>query len=387
MLNKTTLIAGLQYPDLGFLCLHLSIFKKSPDTKKMTLKNIRLLSQQLASPEFSTPGELVRHMGAVQAQDMAMSLWAVGMRLKKPSRREVMKTLDEGRILRTHVLRPTWHLVHADDIRWMLALSSRRIKAANESFGASNGVNISRQDLHKCFNAIEKTLEGGKSKTKAAIAETLSTEGFKTDAPHINRIMAFAEAEGIICSGVAEKGKHTYALLDERVPATAETSREEALSRLAQMYFRSHSPASVTDFTWWSGLSATEAKLAVRIIQDELKTEKFNGRELLIHISWLSVKAGKKHDTTHLLPPFDEYLISYKDRSDVLNAGFFPKAFNNFGIFYPVILHNGQVIGNWIRRAGKGMPEAGISFFSGHDRIPCENITAACARYRSFMED
>ena len=130
----------------------------------MTLKNIRLLFQQLASPEFSTPGELVRHMGAVQAQDMDMSLWAVGMRLKKPSRREVMKALDEGRILRTHVLRPTWHLVHADDIRWMLALSSKRIKAANESFGASTGVNISRQDLHKCFNAIEKTLEGGNSR-------------------------------------------------------------------------------------------------------------------------------------------------------------------------------------------------------------------------------
>lgn len=361
--------------------------RKTPCTKKMTLKNIRLLSQQLASPEFSTPGELVRHMGAVQAQDMAMSLWAVGMRLKKPSRSEVMKALDDGVILRTHVLRPTWHLVHAGDIRWMLSLSSVRIKAANESFGASTGVNIPEDALHKCFLTIEKMLEGGKSMGKAAIAEALSREGMKTDAPHINRIMAFAEAEGIVCSGVPEKGKHTYALLDERVPATAGTTSEEALARLAQMYFRSHSPASAADFTWWSGLSATEAKLAVRTIQDELKTEKFNGRELLVHTSHLSAKAGRKHGTTHLLPPFDEYLISYKDRSDVLDAGYFPKAFNNFGIFYPVILHKGQVTGNWIRRAGKGMPKAGISFFSDRDRIPDEDITAACARYRSFMED
>lgn len=353
----------------------------------MTIENIRLKSQQLVSPEYSSPGELVRHMGAVQAQDMAMSLWAVGIRLKKTSRKAVEKALAGGQILRTHVLRPTWHLVHADDIRWMLSLSSVRIKAANESFGASTGVNIPEDALHKCFLTIEKMLEGGKSMGKAAIAEALSREGMKTDTPHINRIMAFAEAEGIVCSGVPEKGKHTYALLEERVPQkTAPINREEALERLAQRYFRSHSPASEADFSWWAGIGATEARLAIKLIGNDLEVEKFNGRELFVHTSNTAIKTGKKQKSAHLLPPFDEYLISYKDRSDAMVPAHYPKAFNNFGTFYPVVLYGGRVVGNWTRRTGKGMPEAGVSFFDRDFPVPDENMAEACGRYRLFLE-
>lgn len=99
----------------------------------MRIPEIRLQNQQLSTPLFGHPKELISWMGAMQAQDYTMVKWAVGMRLKSPGIQAVEKALHQGEILRTHVMRPTWHLVAAEDIRWMLKLSAQRIKSANDS--------------------------------------------------------------------------------------------------------------------------------------------------------------------------------------------------------------------------------------------------------------
>ena len=346
---------------------------------------IRLQSQQLAASQFDTPEELVRWMGAVQAQDYTMSKWAVGIRLKSAGLGAVDKALREGRILRTHVMRPTWHLVAAEDIRWMLRLSARRIQAANESFAKGRGMDITPDIYDQCCRIIENILEGGNSLTKQEIAEALEQRGIAiahSPVHFMTRIMMQAETESLICSGPDKNGKVTYALFEERVPPAKELHKEEALAQLARRYFKSHSPASLNDFVWWSGLSVTDARRAVGLLGTELIAERFGPSEMFVHES---CGTAPSRDTAHLLPPFDEYLISYKDRSTVMEPVHHPKAFNRWGIFYPVVLHNGRVIGNWNKTTGKKETAIGLTpFESGFD--PDETTKkAATEKYKSFL--
>ena len=350
------------------------------------IANIRQISQQLLNPCFNSPKEVVSWMGAIQGQDYAMAKWAVGIRLKSPTLRAVEDALARGEIIRTHVMRPTWHLVAAEDTRWMLKLSAHRIKSANDSFAKGHGVDISEALFSRCNRLIEKLLEGNKSLTKQEIEAGLANEGMTVDNRLMTRFMARAEVEGIVCSGVDKGKKATYALLEERVPPVKELTKDEALATLALRYFRSHSPASLTDFVWWSGLSVTEARTAMGLIDSQLVKERFDSYELFVHESYQG--EINSADILHFLPSYDEYLISYKERKTVLAEEHHPKAFNTYGIFYPVILYNGKVVGNWKKTVGKNKKiEIVTSFFEGCPRIHKEMIEQAESRLRVFYSE
>ena len=246
----------------------------------MKIPNIRLQNQQLLNPLFCQPKELVSWLGAMQAQNYSMVKWAVGMRLKSATIQTVEEALRKGEILRTHVMRPTWHLVAAEDIRWMLKLSARRIKSANDSFAKGYNLEITDELYAKSYNLLEKILCGNKSLTKQEIAEHFCCSGILVDADNhrMTRFMVRAEQEGIVCSGEDKGGKYTYALLEERVPPVPEITKDEALARLARGYFRSHAPAVLQDFIWWSGLPVSEAKQAIYLIESELTAEQWNGQ-------------------------------------------------------------------------------------------------------------
>ena len=345
------------------------------------ITSIRLVSQQLINPVFDNPKDLVAWMGAIQAQDYTMCKWAVGMRLKSATIHAVDEALRKGEILRTHVMRPTWHLVPAEDIRWMLKLSAQRIQSANKSYGKS--LELSDEIFMKCNRLFEKILQGNKNMTKQEIALELDKEGVLSDPNRLNVFITHAETEGIICSGVDKGGKPTYALLEERVPPAKELTKDEALATLARRYFRSHSPASLRDFIWWSGLSVTEAKQAISLLGSELITDRYASHDLFVHESY-ALGAGKKN-IVHFLPSYDEYLISYKERTTVMDLEHHPKAFTNYGIFYPVILHNGKVIGNWNKTARKDGFAFKTSFFHEDFVLDEKKIKVAAGRYNSFM--
>lgn len=319
----------------------------------MKIPNIRLQNQQLLNPLFCQPKELVSWLGAMQAQNYSMVKWAMGTRLKSATIQTVEEALRKGEILRTHVMRPTWHLVAAEDIRWMLKLSARRIKSANDSFAKGYDLEITDELYAKSYNLLEKILCGNKSLTKQEIAEHFCCSGILVEADNhrMTRFMVRAEQEGIVCSGEDKGGKYTYALLEERVPPVPEITKDEALARLARSYFRSHAPAVLQDFIWWSGLPVSEAKQAIYLIESELTAEQWNGQTWYVHEACRT--RGKVSGRLHLLPSYDEYLLGYKDRTDVLPKEHYPKAFTNNGLFYPVILHEGQVIGNWSKSAKK----------------------------------
>ncbi len=208
--------------------------------------NIRMFSQQLVNPMFDNPKDLVSWMGAIQAQDCVMSKWAVGIRLKSPSLQQVEKLLESGEIVRTHVLRPTWHMVAAEDIRWMLKLNGKRLKSTCLSWGKSFGVD--EKILSESSKRLEKMLENGRHLAKQEIGDELLLSETITDKNLLSCLLSLAEIDGLVCNGVERNKKHTYALMDERVPPAKDLHKDEMLAMLAQRYFRSHSPASILDF-------------------------------------------------------------------------------------------------------------------------------------------
>ena len=354
------------------------------------IADIRMFSQQLSCPVFEHPKDLVAWMGAIQAQDYPMSKWAVGTRLKTPTLQAVNAALQRGEILRTHVMRPTWHLVVAEDIRWMLSLTAPRLKAAYNSYAKGRGLDITPQLYEQNKSLIIKILEGNKSLTRQEIETALIQTGSiqadnEADKLHVKYSIELAEVEGVVCSGIDKGNKPTYALLDERVPPVRELHREEALARLAERYFKSHSPASLNDFTWWSGLTISEARQAIGLIEKELITDRFTDQKLYVHES-LKEAVTPQENALHLLPSFDEYLISYKDRTAVLQPEHHPKAFNNFGTFYPVILHKGKIVGNWNKVTRKGALTVETSFFDPKTRISQKLLEKAAKRYLHFMD-
>lgn len=349
----------------------------------MNIPNLRLLNQQLLNPLFNHPKELVSWMGAMQAQNYSMVRWAVGMRLGSGTIQTVEEALRKGEILRTHVMRPTWHLVAAEDIRWMLKLSAKRIISANDSFAKGRDLDIPDELYTKSYNLLEKILCGKKSLTRQEIAEHFSRSGISVDNNRMNRFMARAEQVGIVCSGEDKGSKYTYMLLEERVAPVPEITKDESLARLARSYFRSHSPAVLQDFIWWSGLPATDAKQAVYLIESELTAEPWNGQTWYIHDA--SRTRGKTAGCLHLLPSYDEYLLGYKDRTDVLPKEHYPKAFTNNGLFFPVLLHDGHVVGNWNKSAKKGNLLVEHSCFRSDDCIDEVLLNREKERYSKFL--
>jgi hypothetical protein len=344
------------------------------------IKSIRLQSQQLITPKFEKPKDLVAWMGAIQGQEYNMSKWAVGIRLANPSLQAVDDAIRKGEILRTHLLRPTWHLVTPEDIRWMIMLSGKRIKPSLALIEKELG--LGAKQFLGGIQSIEKMVER-QNLTRQEIITELEKTGITNATQSINAFTIYAEAEGIICSGVEKEGKHTYTLLEERVAPVKELNKDEALAKLAVMYFQSHSPATLNDFMWWSGLSITESRHAIELIKDRLIVDSKESNDFYIHQSYSDIK--ETEDVLHFIPPYDEYLISYKVRTDVLDLAHHPKAFTKYGIFYPVIMHNGKVVGNWKKSTKKGETVIETSFFDKNYKIDKKLIKQAEERYKKFI--
>lgn len=344
------------------------------------IASIRLDVQQLARTKFSDPAALVGWFGAMQAQEYHSSRWAVGMRLPPTSDANIAAAVDAGTILRTHILRPTWHLVAAADIRWMLALSGPRVSA--QIAGQHKRLGITPDTLLKSHSIVTQALAGGLSLTRAELVAALETNGIHPDSLQAVHLMMQAELDGLICSGPMRGKEITYALLDERVPPAPARPREEAVAMLVRRYFQSHGPATAQDFAWWSGLTLTDAKAGLGAIKSELTCEKVDGQEY-----WLSVGVNiAAHDgvDVHFLPAFDEFLVAYKDRSASLDVKNKDAAISNNGIFRPVVLVNGRVVGCWQRTLKKNTVSLDLSLFalvSPTEKVKLEEKAADFGRF------
>lgn len=338
--------------------------------------NIRLLNQHMAAPQFSTPEDVVAHFGAMQAQEYRMMRWAVEMRTKRPSAKAFTKTFNEGRIVRLHLLRGTWQLVSAEDYWWMLDLCAPKARQVINGWMSSNRIVIPDEEMSMIRGIIVETAGQKGSATKEDFEEALCARGIVMDDHRLSYHIRYAELDGVVCSGDLLPMKATYALSEKKIPRSESIERDWALARLATKYFQSHSPASLEDFVWWSGLNVADCRRAVELIGNHLYSESYRGRIFLLHDSCRT--RGVRKGEYLLIPSYDEYLIGYKSRDVVLDPDFKHFAHNNSGIFQNVIAYDGRICGNW----SPFKEDMGISFFEKDHGD--EAIDEAMDRYRSF---
>ena len=349
--------------------------------KSTDIPHIRLLSQQIAEPTFTKAKDLVAWMGVMQAQDYNMAKWAVGIRLPKATEQMVEAAIHKGEILRTHLLRPTWHFVSADDIHWMLSLSAGKIKAKVKT--RHKQLELTESVCKKSNKVIEKALTKNGHLTRKEIVEALKAAKFSVDENRSSHLLLWAELNGLICSGSLKDKEPTYALLNERVPQKKILNKEESLAALADRYFNSHTPATLQDFVWWSGLNITEAKQGLELVKDNFLAERIGDQTYWLPKSFSF--PAKKHSAVYLLPSYDEYIISYKDRSAVISAENAPTAISNNGIFWPVIIINGKAAGVWKRTIKKDKTIVETEFFKAPPQTIKKSLNKAERAYRDFV--
>ncbi|MFL6467347.1 MAG: winged helix DNA-binding domain-containing protein [Pyrinomonadaceae bacterium] len=325
---------------------------------KSRIAQIRLANQQIVGTKFTEPKELVAWLGAVQAQDYGMAKWAVGLRLASATERSIEAAVDSGSIIRTHVLRPTWHFVAKDDIRWILDLTAPRVHQAC-AFGM-RFFELDGKTLNRCSNLITRALEGGNHLTRRELMALIENKGIRTDTHRASHIMLHAELDQLVCSGTRRGKQFTYALFDERVPTTRPLHREDALAKLGERYFTSHGPAQVKDFAWWSGLTIADAISSIKMIESGLCSEKVDGDAYWMSNS-LSSPIGSK--CVRLLPAFDEFTVSYKDRSASITPDRLKDVTAGHAIFKPIVVVDGHVVGVWKRTLNKACIRIEYNFF------------------------
>ena len=341
----------------------------------------RLHNQLLTQTNFAQAREVVEWFGAVQAQDYPGAKWALGQRLKNATDADIEQAFNEGKILRTHVMRPTWHFVTPQDIRWMLTLTAPRVRVALGHMDRQ--LELDNAIFKKSNAVLARALKGNKQLTRSELAPILRKGGVPVEGLRLGHLLIHAELDAVICSG-AKKGKQfTYALLDERAPGAKTLGREEALVELTRRYFRSHSPATIKDYVWWSGLTTADARVGIDSIRSELEQKVLNDQ-----VYWFvaSRPSASSSPTAYLLPNYDEYTVGYRDRSAIFDVSFIGKlsAFRE-SILTQTILIEGEIAGTWKRMLKKNEVVVILTPFTKLKKAQNQAVIAAAKAYGKFL--
>jgi hypothetical protein len=305
----------------------------------------RMAGVLLTGSRPRTAAAVVESLGAVQSQDYLGAKWALAQRTSGLRDTDVEHELTSGTILRTHVLRPTWHFIRPADIRWMLALTAPRVRASMAF--RDRWLELDEKIFRRGNAAIAKALSGGKTLTRPELGKVLERARVKVaSGQHLGHIVMRAELDAIVCSGPRRGHQATYALLDERVPAMPSMSRDEALLELARRYFETRGPATLRDFAWWSGLTVSDAKRGVEMADKELACATFDD-----NAHWFVERSLERASASaQLLPNYDEYFIAYKDRTAVgQRLGNIAALTGGDARITHVVFVNGELVGRWRR--------------------------------------
>ena len=353
-------------------------------TAKMSrIAQLRLQRQRIASGKFESPAEVVSWFGAMQAQDYAAALWAIGLRTREATQASVEQAIAEGRIVRTWPMRGTLHFLAAEDVRWMSALMAPRVIANNKA-RLQREFDLDDTVLAHCRKVLVKALRDGQRLTRGEVYAKLEQAGIATAKQRGIHITGRLAQEGLLCLGPRADKQPTFVLLDQWVPNSRTMEREQALAELARRYFHSHGPATVQDFAWWSGLTVKDVQLGIELAADDLAQEVIGGR-LYLH-------SGEEYESedaiagdSHLLPSFDEYLVAYKDRSEAVEARFSPQVIGINGLFNAGIVIEGRIVGTWKRSIDKTGVTVELSPFRALRKTELKSLDKTARRYGDFI--
>lgn len=351
----------------------------------LTLSDVaryRFFNQHIGRGKFEKPDEVVAWLGAMQAQEFAMAKWGIAQRMHEITDPEIDEAFANGAILRTHLLRPTWHFVTPADIRWVLALTAPRVHAVNAFMYRKLELDSA---LFKRSNAVlTKALQGGRQLTRVELASALQQAGIATVGElRMGYIMMRAELDALVCSGARRGKQFTYALLEERVPQVKKMERDEALVELTKRYFTSRGPATMKDFTVWSGLTMADVKRGIELLKPKLEYEVIDGQTYW----FVESSSPPKGPATkaHLLPIYDEYVMGYKDRSAMLSA-LERENFDAGNIaFDNLIVIDGMLVGSWKRTLSKREVSIETNFNARLTKVEQKAVATGAAQFGKFL--
>lgn len=342
----------------------------------------RLYSQHMAAPPPGKPGDAVAWLGAVQAQDYAGAKWSLGLRLQGAGDDDIENAFTDGAILRTHLLRPTWHFVTPADIHWMLALTAPRVHTVNAYMYRK--LELDGTTCSRCNTVLAEALQGGRQRTRDELGETLQKAGIATEnRMRLSYLMMQAELDGIVCSGPRRGKQFTYALLDERAPRTRRLNHEEALAELAWRYFASRGPATVQDFARWSGLTVADSRHGLEAVKNRLQREVVDGNTYWFVTQRFAEK--RPSPRAHLLPIYDEYISGYKDRSAMIDADMVDRLNVPGNAVINFVVVDGRIVGTWKRTLRKRKVIIGTTFLVRLTETEQEAVEVAVHQYGDFL--
>ncbi|GIG19355.1 hypothetical protein Cch01nite_00790 [Cellulomonas chitinilytica] len=339
----------------------------------------RLANQRLSGPPLPDPVAVVRHLGAVQAQEYAMAKWSLAQRSAGDDA-ALQRVVDDGAVIRTHALRPTWHFVVPEDLRWVQALTAPRVRAFNRYYERQTG--IDDDEATRATAAMAHALRGGNHLTRAEVAAALATAGIEASGVRLAYLTMRAELDVVVVNGVRRGKQHTYALADERVPDGLGLVGDDALVELVRRFVASHGPVTVKDAAWWSSLTLTQVRHALRLLGTEVASEVVGGLEY-----WFvpaPAPVPEPSPTVHVLQGYDEYTVAYTEGRVVTNiAGRVIVPENTNQVIQPLVLDS-QVIGWWRRVAERDRivaePHLAVDLTPAQDSA----MRAAFDRYSTF---
>ena len=357
---------------------------RPPQSGYMTNSNIvnhRLYNQQITNQKFNKPEQVVSWLGAVQAQDYRNSLWAIGLRAKNVVEQDIEKAIADRAIVRSWPMRGTLHFIAAEDIRWMLNLLTPQIVArAARRF---KELELDEKTFTKSKKLIIKALQGGKQLSRKSIFDILEKSKIEPSNQRGIHILWKLSQEGLTCFGSHEGKQPTFALLDEWIPVSKTLHRDEALAEIAIRYFSSHGPATLQDFAWWSGLPAEAARTALKLSESHLVKNVVKEQAYFMSPN---IPAGKKKQTCFLLPDYDEFMVAYKDRSASLDTKHKDFVYSGNGIFYPIIVVNGKVVGKWRREIKKDKVKIRTNLFIQLNKAQYNSIAREAEKFAKFID-
>jgi hypothetical protein len=313
--------------------------------KTADILRLRLECQGLARARFRKPEDVVGWFGAVQAQDYLGSLWALGLRMRRATESMVEAAEARRAIVRTWPMRGTLHFVAAGDARWLTRLLAPRV-IARHSARWKREIGVDARMIARADEVLVGALEGGKRLTREQVYEALESRRIRTGGSRGLHILLCLAMQGRVCLAGRVGKQQTFALLDEWIPTSRELVSEEALAELAQRYFSSHGPATLKDFTWWSGLTSKEAQAAVSDAGSSLATATADGARYWWRDSGKRHAARSSSPQVRLLPAYDEYTVAYQDRSSIADG---KSRASKMGLLSPAVLVDGRVVGSWKR--------------------------------------
>jgi hypothetical protein len=342
----------------------------------------RMRNLRLSGDRFNRPEDVVQWLGAVQSQDYGPAKWSVGDRARDTTDAVIDKLFAEGTILRTHVLRPTWHFVLPEDIRWLQQVTGPRVHQLSAYYYRQLGLPLELRE--KCTALIADALKGENHLTRKELGAVLAGAGIAAEGNRLSYIVMHAELNGVVCSGPMRGKQHTYALIDERAPNARELTPDEALAELVLRYFTSHGPATIKDLVWWSSLTVASIKKGLAMVGNRLQHETIGGVTY-----WFAdppPESRPRSPTIHLLQGYDEYVVGYTESKYVLSvSGRAQQVPAMPPVPTGVLILDSQVAGFWKRTLTNDSVLIEAALFEPFDGVQSRELQAVADRHGEFL--